>query len=276
MIRWWCSDGRPLIRSAAGAVIVAVGVILTLPALGHPDLVAQIERLDERLEAEPQNTDLLIRRGDLYRRHADYSAAARDFEAARALAPDHPEIDFHQGRLSLEAGELDAAVRFLDRFLAAKPQHPGAWRLRAETALGQGEGRRAADAFERAVRHSEAPAPALYREWVLALLAAGDRPGALAAVDAGLERLGVEVSLLGLGADTALADLDAARARYYLDRLPAGLEVRPPWSERLAEANCLAGQNQASAARGAGCITGASERLEVQVQAVDGHRGRKP
>jgi len=269
MIRWSYFDGRPLIRSA-GAVLVAAGLLLAPAAFAHPDLTAQINRLSEQIQAEPENVELLIRRGDLHRRHEEYAAAARDFEAARALAPNHPEIDFYQGRLGLEAGDIDAAARYLDRYLAENPLHPGAWRLRAETALGQGDARSAADAFGRAVRFSETPSPALFRQWVLALLAAGDRHGALAAVDAGLERLGVEVSLLGLGSDTALADRDAGRAQSYLKRLPAGLKSRPPWSQRLTEADCLAEQSSVPANGSGGCAAGASARLDAQLQSVLG------
>jgi tetratricopeptide (TPR) repeat protein len=251
-------------------VIVAAGALLAPAAIAHPDLTAQIERLGEQIQAEPENAEWLIRRGDLRRRHEEYAAAGRDFEAARMLAPDHPEIDFYQGQLELETGNFDAAARFLSRYLAANPEHPGAWRLRAESAAGQGENRTAADAFERAVRYSRAPSPALCRQWVLALLAAGDRPGALAAVDAGLERVGVEVSLLGLGADTALAERDARRAQSYLERVPAGLEGRQPWSDRMVEAECLAHREEAAGDAGAGCAAHASARLDAQLGAVSG------
>ena len=269
MTRWSFFDGRPLIRFA-GAALVAAGLLLAPAAFAHPDLIAQINGLSERIQAEPENVEWLIRRGDLHRRHEDYAAAAQDFEAARTLEPDHPEIDFYQGRLARETANFAAAARSLDRYLAANPQHPSAWRLRAETALGQGESCRAADAFESAVRYSKAPSPALFRQWVLALLAAGDRPRALAAVDAGLERVGVEVSLLGLGADTALADRDAGRAHSYLNRLPAGLASRPPWSQRLTEADCLAEQSGVPANGSGGCAAGASARLDAQLQSVLG------
>jgi tetratricopeptide (TPR) repeat protein len=177
-------------------------------------------------------------------RHGDFTAADADFQAARDLAPNDPELDFYQGRLALEAGDPATAGRLLDHYLAAHPDHPGAWRLRALSSQAQEDFAAAAAGFGQAVAFSQAPAPALYREWVLALTSTGDRAGALDAVDQGLDRLGTEVTLLGLGTDLALAENLPDRARSYLERLPAGLQTRSPWRQRYEELRCL--ETQAS------------------------------
>jgi len=250
----------------AGLLVAAAGLMLAAVALAHPDLLAQIERLDEQIRAEPDRTDLLIRRGDLYRRHEDFAAAVRDFEAARALAPGNPELDFHQGRLALDAGDPEGAARLLDRYLGGRPEDPVAWRLRAEAAVARGED--SAAAFERAIRLGPSPSPALYRQWVLSLLAAGDRRAALAAVDDGLERLGAAVLLLGLGADTALAELDAARAQSYLERLPDGLQRISPWAERQVAAGCLQASGNTVLTGPPECAADALLRLDSQVRTL--------
>lgn len=266
MTRSWCSDDCAVSR-LPGLLILAAGLLAATAAQTHPDLLEQIQRLDAQIRAQPDRADLLIRRGDLHRRHEDFAAAGRDFEAARALAPADPELDFHQGRLALEAGDPAAAGHYLDGYLAARPQDAVAWRLRAETALRRGEDSAAAG-FERAVRFSESPSPALYRQWVLSLLAEDDRPAALAAVDGGLDRFGAEVSLLGLGADTALAGLDAARARFYLERLTPGLRRISPWAERLAEARCLETGHGAGSADQIDCAASAVQRLDAQIRTL--------
>lgn len=264
MTRWLYSDQRAVIRRGA-PFILAAGVLFTPAALAHPDLLAQIERLDEQVQAEPENSELLIRRGDLYRRHEDYAAAARDFRAARVLSPGHPELDFYQGRLALETGDFQSAAGLLDHYLAAHPHHPVGWRLRGETAMAQGDASAAAN-FERAIRFSQAASPELYRQWVLALLTAGDKSGALKAIDLGLGQLGVEVSLLGFGADVALTERDAERAGSYLKRLPVGLERLAPWSDRLGAVECLAAQTAGQENDPAHCTAGAAQRLDGQLQ----------
>jgi len=264
MTSWWCSDGRNVYRPAA-LFVLAAGVLLTPAVPAHPDLLAQIERLDEQLQAEPGNPELLIRRGDLYRRHDDFAAAARDFEAARILAPGHPELDFYQGHLALQTGDLQAAAEFLDRYLASHPQHPVGWRLRGETALEQRDASAPAD-FEHAIRFSEAPSPELFRQWVLALLTVGDATAALEAVDLGLTRLGAEVTLLGFGADIALTRGDSGRAGRYLKLLPAGLERLTTWSDRFRAVDCLAGSTGGTEEDVSKCTEGAAQRLEAQLR----------
>jgi tetratricopeptide (TPR) repeat protein len=253
-----------LFRPAARWV-AAAAVMLAPVALSHPDLLAQIERMDERVTAEPDNPEWLLRRGDLYRRHQEYRAAARDFAAARALAPEHPQLDLYRGRLALETGDPVAAGGYLDGYLYSHPLHPIGWRLRAEAWLAQEDFPAAAGAFERAVRFSEKPSPALYRQWVLALLAANEAAAVLAAVDQGLEQLGAEVSLLGLGADVALVQLQHALAKTYLGRLPPGLADRSPWRERMREAECVADRKKIGADDTGACIVGARRRLAAHL-----------
>ena len=212
-------------------LILATGLMFSPAAAAHPDLMAQIERLDQQLQAEPDNVELLLRRGDLHRRHQDYAAAIRDFAAARVLAADCAQLDFLEGRLALELGDYRTAATLLDRYLTLHPNDAVGWRLRGESALGLGEPSAPAD-FQRAIDTSQAPSPDLYRQWILALVANQDATGALDAVDAGLARFGPEVTLLGLGTDLALAQGDKQRAQAYLDRLPAGLERLAPWSGR--------------------------------------------
>jgi len=249
----------------AGPFVLAAGVLLAPAVLPHPDLLAQIERLDEQLQAAPDNPELLIRRGDLYRRHEDFTAAARDFGAARMLAPGHPELDFYQGRLALEGGDDTAAATFLDRYLESHPQHAVGWRLRGEAALALSDASAPA-CFESAIRFSDAPSPELFRQWVLALLTAGDTTGALEAVDLGLARLGVEVTLLGIGADVALMKRNGGLAGHYLKLLPAGLERLAPWSDRFQSVDCLAGRTGGGMGDVTECTVHVARRLEAQLR----------
>jgi tetratricopeptide (TPR) repeat protein len=224
-------------RKARRGVTLVAGTLLILWTAGlqaHPDLASQIEAEDAQLHAEPDDVAALLKRGDLNRRQQDFAAAAADFAAARSIDPDNAQLDFLQGRLALDTGDTVSAEKLLKEFLVSQPQHPGAWRLLGEAHLALGNSTAAAECFGLAIRLSDTPSPALYRQRVLALKAANDFHRSLVAVDEGLARFGPEINLLGLGADIALAAGQADRSRGYLDQVPAGLERLPQWQVRIA------------------------------------------
>jgi tetratricopeptide (TPR) repeat protein len=261
MTRPWCSERLLLIR-VAGLLIGLT--LLASPAWGHPELLAQIELLDTEIQQQPGNAELLIRRGDLYRREQDYSAAQRDFAAARKLQPDNSELDFFQGRLQLERGDFAAADLLLSHYLAAHPEHASAWALRGRTRLSLDLPLEAAQDYAQAIAHSDAPSPSLYREQVLALVAAGEGYYITARkmADAGLDRFPGEVSLLGLATDIALAEDEPGAAALYMQRLPAPISLLPAWQARRERAQCLVHGDQPLSPGRAQCHQAAIKSLQ--------------
>lgn len=248
--------------SAAVRGILTAGLLLSgplPPAVAHSDIELQIEALTRQLELEPDNAELLLKRGDLYRRHVDYEEAALDFAAARRADPDVPLADFHEGRLALETGAFSEALTLLGRHLEAQPEHAAAWVLHGRAELRAGAFGRAAADFSRAVDLSEKPSPELFRLQILALVADGARDRALAAVDAALEQSPGEVNLIGLGTDISLAEGDGAAAERYLRHLPPALLRIDTWARRADQAACLAGQDGDRRAR---CVIGARAGLQ--------------
>jgi len=215
--------------------------ILASPAWSHPDLLRQIEDLDAQLLAEPGNAKLLTLRGDLYRRHEDYESAARDFAAARTIQPEFPLLDFYEAQFLLDTCDPEAAKRHLDRYLLNHPQHASAWILRAEIQRTLGRPKEAADDYAMAIRHAGHASPALYRDWALALVAAGTPQWnpARSVVDTGLVLFPQDVSLLALGTDIALAENKPDLSASYIDRLPEPMMRLPRWQARSEAINCL-------------------------------------
>ena len=93
----------------------------------------------------------------------------------------------------------------------------------------------AAEDLGRAIELAENPSPALYRDQALALIAAGEThwPEADSVIRGGLQRFPMEISLLGLGTDLALARDDTASATAFINELPAALQQLPEWQKRL-------------------------------------------
>jgi predicted Zn-dependent protease len=266
----WFITIRFLKQIRASILTGAISIVLLAlapAARAHPDLLMQIEALDVEIEAQPGNADLLIRRGDLYRRHLDYPASARDFATARQADPSNTSLDFYEGRLLLDRGDAEDSEALLSRYLERHPKHALAWVLRGKANIRMQAPEAAAGYFAKAIEVSDRPSPELYRLNVLALVAAGDSKltKARSVVDSGLQRFALEVTLLGLGTDIALAQNQPEAAQRYMNVLPQALRNLPQWQERLKLADCLA---TAETADRAACLGTAQDKMARQVEAI--------
>ena len=261
----WPFEGNRLLCTRLACLLFALSTLAN-PAWSHPDLVAQIEDLTAKLLQQPADPGLLVQRGDLYRRHADYSAAAQDFATARAIRPDFPELDFYQGRLRLETGDAATAEELFTHYLVAHPEHAGAWALRAQARLGLEHAEAAAEDYAQAIRRSANPSPSLYRLQILALVAAGEQHWQTAreVVDTGLDRFPREVSLLGLGTDIALAENLPVIATTYIETLPAALIELDRWQSRLELRRCLSERLPGAENSKPACLQEAINTLQQQ------------
>jgi len=215
---------------------------LSVNTFAHPDLMLQIESLDVQIKSSPRDAELLIKRGDLYRRHENYPAASKDFATVRRINPDNSLLDFYEGHLLFDSGDFEAAELHFGKHLANHPEHAKAWGLRGETSIGLKQPELAAAYFANAIVYAQSPSPALYRSQILSLVSIGQNSwdDASQVADQGLKHFGLEVSLLGLGIDIALASNQPVKARQYLETLPKALRTLTQWQSRLHTTNCLA------------------------------------
>jgi len=256
---------RPVTRQGLYAVLLLMAVYAS-PLWPHSDLLLQIEELDAKIALQPDKAELLIRRGDLHRRHQDYAAAGLDFSAARQAAPALPVLDFYQGRLLLETGDWPTAVSLLTRYLDSHPEHAGAWLLRAEARMKLNLPLSASRDFGQAIKYSKNPSPELYVLQALALVqsSSDNWDEAHKVVEEALTRFPGEVSLLGLGTDIALARNRQGEAERYLSTLPEALARLPQWQRRTASSKCLTDAEAGDSAELAGCLDEVRTRLSTR------------
>lgn len=232
------------LRGAGFAVIlglVPVFIVLTPPfARAHDAIVDQIATLDHRIEKNPADATLYLRRGELRRMRAQWTEARDDYESARRIDPGLAAVDLCLGRMWIEAGDPARATAPLDRFLARRPDDPDALVTRARARLALGRHLEAADDFTRAIsryRGARGPEPDCYLERARALRAAGAGhvEQALRGLDEGLARLGqpVTLQLLAIDLEIESKNYDAALAR--LDRAAAPARRRESWLVRRAD-----------------------------------------
>ena len=243
------------------AVTLLILLVLALPCPAHTDLQLQIDKLTHDLSSDPANTDLLMKRGDLHRRHQDWGLAHDDFARVRQIDPGHPYIDWFAGRLEVEAGEPQKGIALLDEFLKHKPQHVIALQNRAQGYLLLSQPLPAANDYRAVIQHSKTPGPELYRACASAYLAAGETyyEQAMDIVRQGLMRIPGEISLTGLGTDISLARADLDTAQTLIDSLPGPVMGLSQWKVRGALLDCLSGQNESAAKGFIGVINDTSQ-----------------
>lgn len=251
------------------ACLLIVLSMLASPAWTHPDLLLQIEELDRALASRPADADLLTRRGDLHRQHEDYAAAAQDLAAARSAQPDYPLLDLYEGMLLLDTGDPAGAEELFTRFLQEQPRLASAWILRARARLALGLAYQAAADYAQAILYADLPSPELYRDWALALVAAGEDHWneARDVVDIGLGLFPREVSLLALGTDIALAENQPGEAENYINRLSQPITRLPRWQSRTETMKCL--QAESAGGTAAACQSAAVNALQEQINQAD-------
>lgn len=222
-------------------------------AKAHGPLHDQIASLSLRIEKEPGNAVLFLRRGELYRLHGSADEARADFERAARIDPALHEVHLGLAQLWLDEGRPDPALSEVAACLGRAPGEARALFIRAQALVALGRVGEAVGVMDRAIAHTTEPRPEHYLE--RARLIARARPmtdqaldRAVRGLDQGIARLGpavtlswfaVELETAGGRYDRALERLDeidpqCARKETLLGRRGEILEAAGRWMEAQA------------------------------------------
>jgi tetratricopeptide (TPR) repeat protein len=230
-------NGRPL------PLFLFMCVIWPATALGHGPVHEQIEEVTRRIERDPRNAELYLKRAELHRIHNDWRAAEVDYQQTRRLDPALDVVDFCEGRMLFEAGHLEPAKFSLDRYVSRHPHDPEArWaRARVEARLGRAEA--AVEDYTRALARLAQPKPEHFLERARALAAAGRTKQAIAGLDDGIQRLGplVTLEIPAIDFELELRRYDAALVR--LARIMEQSPRKERWLARRGEILTQAGRD---------------------------------
>jgi tetratricopeptide (TPR) repeat protein len=219
-------------------------LVVPAPALGHGPIHEQIEEVTLRIQRDPRNAELHLKRAELNRIHNDWRAALSDYRTARRLDPTLDVVDFCEGRMLLEAGDLKQARRSLERFLSRHPDDPDALWARARVEAKLRRHKAAVEDYTRALARLSEPKPEHFVERASALAAAGRTTQAIAGLDEGIQRLGplVTLEIPAIDFELELSRYDAALAR--LARIIDQSPRKESWLARRGEILARAGREQ--------------------------------
>ena len=216
--------------SPALGLVLALSLMLGLPAEAHGPFASRLERATRAIAEDPESPQPLFFRADLYREHGDFDAARADLDRAAELAPQQPEVDYYRGVLFLDAADPDRALAALSRFHSAEPRHAAGHAESARALVALGRPVEAATAYSRAITYDPLPTPDYFLERARALAEAG--PAYLAAAIAGLEE---GIAALGpipsLTRTTVSFEMRAGRHEAALTRIEREIAVsrQPIW-----------------------------------------------
>lgn len=222
-----------------------------LPADG--ELVEQIELVSQQIRSAPQDPSLYLQRADLLRRWRRLETALGDLRQAERWNGEPGKILSARARILRDAGHGYRALAAYGRSLDLTPDDTGLRWERARLLHALGRPRSAARDLERIAAASggpdRRPEPDLYVSWHIELVEAGLPLQALAALDAGIQRLGPLVSLEvpAFELERSLGQSSAALRR--LDRLTSNVPRMDGWL--LARGQVLRAAERTDEARSA-------------------------
>ena len=232
------------VRACISALLLA-----PLGVFAHGDVHLQILEVTQRIEKDPKNAELYLKRGELHRAHQDWDAAYVDYEKAITLNTNMAVVDLVRGKLFLEANWPLSSIAALDRFLAVYTNHVDALVTRARSLVKLGRFLEATKDYTHSLAVASAPQPEVFLERAQALTNEGSAyfDSALQGLDEGLKRLGplpvlqistIEIEVQRKHFDAALARLDSAAAR---------APRKETWLERRGDILLQAGRSKEAA-----------------------------
>lgn len=204
----------------------------------HEKLLA----LDERLKSEPSYAQAWFQRGSLCLFNGDWQVALANLEKADRLAPGKFPTDLPRGQALAVGGHFAMARTVLDDFIAAHPDHAGAFAARARVLSRLERAEDSVADYRAALGRTPDAEPDFILEVADAMAKRGLNTEALAVIDAGIKRLGHTPALVvkAIEMEIAAAQFDAALLRVDAVR---GTAVRPePWMVKRASILAQAGR----------------------------------
>ena len=107
-------------------------LFLSTSLSAHGDLDLQIERISKRIEKEPHNAKLYIKRGQLYAKHKEPKEAKQDYLYARNLDAKLLITDLLLAQLLVDNNKADVALSYVNLFLETHANHSIALITRAK------------------------------------------------------------------------------------------------------------------------------------------------
>lgn len=221
-------------------------LLLPLAAAAHGDLHDRIQAISRQLEKDPDNAELLLRRGELHRAHAEFDQAIADYDRALQAKPRLTIAEMAKAQAYHDAGWPHSALAALNRYLGKNPETADALTLRGRVQMKLKRPEPAARDFQTAIRLKSPPPPELYLDRAEALAATGSNglSAAVASLDDAMRKAGplITLQLYALDYEVKQQQFEAALKR--LETIKARSPRKETWLAREGEIFVAAGRKE--------------------------------
>lgn len=223
-------------------------LLQTASGFGHGGLHELIDAQKKKVERAPSDPALRFELASLYGQHGELELALKNLDRVDTLAPGKFPTDLLRGEAWMVAEKFTKAKEAFDRQLVSHPENTRAWllRARAERKLGQDEASLAD--YREVLKHTPSPNPDLVQEVADALATRGHQEEAAQVLATGIEKLGKIPSLVlrALDLELAMKNFDAALRR--VEEAQKNAPRPEPWMARRAAVLAQAGRIEESRA----------------------------
>jgi tetratricopeptide (TPR) repeat protein len=229
---------------------LVLGTLLLAPVVvsAHAGIDELTRASSEEVRRHPGDAQVRLQHARVLQLAHQWDAALAELDIAALRGADADEVGAVRASILLDAGRTQAALAELDRVMARRPEAYGLCFERGRVLLALGRTEDAAQEFGRAIAGMPAPQPEHVIARRDALLALGRREEAVAALDAGMQRVGrvASLQLAAIDLEVELGRYDAALAR--LNELLMHGAANPMWMARRGEILARAGKTAAARA----------------------------
>ena len=203
----------------------------------HGNVHQQINELTTHIGQQPTNSQLFLKRAQLYADDQDWLSAKKDFNAVRQLDSTGTRVDLLEAKMWFVANKLELSYPLVDRYLQHNPDALGALALRAKINLMIGNADASVADYARVIELSDKVLPDMYLQWAKAQakVVPMNRQQVHRIIQLGLDKFGSLVVLLQYVIDFDRQQKEYQSALMGLEKLPQQLRQQPFWLVQKAK-----------------------------------------
>ena len=197
----------------------------------HGDLDLQIERISKRIEKEPDNALLYVKRGQLYANHNESKKSKKDYLHARILDEDLLITDLLLAQLLVDNNEAKAALSHVNIFLKNHSNHSIALITRAKIYQQMRQSDLCQKDLENALTHISDPNPSHFISISEAVLLTDESniSEALSWLKKGEEKFGFDIVLKSKEVDLFVQGKQYENALLTIDKIMEHFQRKEKW-----------------------------------------------